>query len=231
MISIERASERFHTDADWLDSRHSFSFAEHYDPKRMGFRALRVINEDHVQPGHGFPMHPHQEMEIVTYVLDGALRHEDSMGNGSVIRPGEVQRMTAGTGVFHSETNASEKLPVHLLQIWIRPERRQLEPGYEQKPTKLEAHPGKLRLIAGPEGDAAVTLHQDAEIHAAKLSAGDEVVHPLRPGRHAWVQVARGSVELNGHALDAGDGAALSDEREVRLRAVKPAEVLVFDLA
>ncbi len=231
MISVERAAERFHTKIDWLDSRHTFSFAEHYDPKRMGFRALRVINEDHVKPGHGFPMHPHEDMEIVTYVLEGALRHEDSMGNGSVIRPGEVQRMSAGTGVFHSEINASDREPVHLLQIWIRPERRRLKPGYEQKATELEAQPGRLRLIAGSGGDGAVLLHQDAEIHAGRLGAGDEVVHALRPGRHAWVQVARGEVELKGEALSSGDGAALSGEREVRLRAVSPSEVLVFDLA
>ena len=231
MIDIRGADARGRTTLPWLDSRHSFSFGEYYDPGHMAFRTLRVINEDHVAPGAGFGTHPHRDMEIVTYVLDGVLEHRDSLGNGSLIRPGEIQRMSAGTGIRHSEFNASKTEPVHLLQIWIVPERAGLPPGYEQRPLPPEVR-GGLRLIAAPDGrDGAVTIHQAAEIHAARLAPGDSATHTLAPGRHAWVQVARGSLTANGEALHAGDGAAVSDERAVALRADAEAEVLLFDLA
>jgi len=232
MITLRPTDARGRSEHGWLDSRHTFSFADYYDPRHMGFRELRVINEDRVAPGKGFPTHAHRDMEIVSYVLSGALEHRDSMGNGSTIRPGDVQRMSAGTGVTHSEYNPSASEPVHFLQIWILPERQGLPPGYEQRTFSAEERRGRLRLVASPSGrDRSVTVHQDVELFAALLSPGEEVVHELRPGRHAWVQVAGGAVGLDGTVLRQGDGAALSEEPRVTLRAREPVEVLVFDLA
>jgi len=231
MITIRRAAERGHTHIDWLDSWHTFSFGEYYDPKHVDFRALRVINEDRVAPGGGFGTHAHRDMEIVTYVLDGALEHKDSLGNGSVIRPGEIQRMSAGTGIRHSEFNGSRDGAVHFLQIWILPERTGIPPGYEQRSLPDGVRRGFVR-IASPDGrDGAVTLHQDAAIHAAQLMRGTSAEHALADGRHAWLQVARGAVTANGQALRAGDGAAFSGERAVQVHADEDAEVLLFDLA
>jgi hypothetical protein len=231
MITVRRSQDRGHYDHGWLDTRHTFSFAEYHDPRHMGFRVLRVINEDRVRPGQGFGTHPHRDMEIVSYVLSGALEHRDSMGNGSTIRPGEVQRMSAGTGVLHSEFNPSASEPVHFLQIWILPERAGLAPGYEQKRFPAEEKRGRLRLLASPDGrDGSVTIHQDARILAAALEDGEEVRHALAPGRHAWVQVTRGEVELAGERLAAGDGAALSGEAAASIRGRSTAEVLLFDL-
>jgi redox-sensitive bicupin YhaK (pirin superfamily) len=231
MITVRPANERGHAEHGWLDSRHTFSFADYYDPRQMGFRTLRVINEDRVQPESGFGTHPHRDMEIISYVLEGELGHKDSMGTGSVIRPGEVQRMSAGTGVLHSEWNHSKTQPVHFLQIWIVPEQRGLQPGYEQKSFGDETN-NRLRLVASRDGrDGSVTVHQDAELYVARLDAGKEVARELRAGRHAWVQVTRGAVELNGTKLAQGDGASVSDETRLTLRAAAPAEVLVFDLA
>jgi redox-sensitive bicupin YhaK (pirin superfamily) len=230
MLTIRRADERLHTRTDWLDSRHSFSFGEHFDPDWMGFRSLRVINEDVVGPGRGFPTHAHRDMEIVSYVLDGGLAHKDSMGNGSVIRPGDVQRMSAGTGVRHSEYNASRGEPAHFLQIWLLPERPGLPPSYEQK--VIARKPGALVRIAGREaGKDEVTLHQDAALYTATLEPGQAVAHALAPGRHAWVQVARGSVAIGGNQLGPGDGVALGGVPAVEVEGRTPAEVLVFDLA
>ena len=232
MIAIRKAGERGHFNFGWLDTYHTFSFSDYYDPRFMGFRALRVINEDRVESGHGFPTHGHRDMEIITYVLQGELAHKDSMGNGSVIRPGEVQRMSAGTGVRHSETNPSRKDPVHLLQIWIMPAVTGSAPGYEQKFFAEDERRGRLRLIAAPDGrDGAVTVQQDAQLYAALLAPGEEVSHELPLGRHAWVQVARGQVELNGQRLEAGDGAAASAEERLTISAREPAEILLFDLA
>jgi len=232
MITLRRAGDRFHTNIDWLDSWHTFSFGDHYDPGQMGFRALRVINDDTVQPGQGFGTHPHRDMEILTYVLEGALAHRDSTGGGGVIRPGDVQRMSAGTGVAHSESNASQDEPVHFLQIWIVPERRGVEPGYEQTSFPTKERSGKLRLLASREGrEGSVKVHQDASVYGTVLGKGERVSHQLQPGRHAWVQVARGAIDLNGERLTAGDGAAVSDERTLALQGVDGAEVLLFDLA
>jgi quercetin 2,3-dioxygenase len=232
MIRRLPSSERFHTDAGWLDSRHTFSFADHYDPDRLGFRALRVINDDRVQPARGFGSHSHRDMEIVTYVLSGELAHKDSMGNGSVIRPGDVQRMSAGTGVVHSEMNPSRTTPVHFLQIWIVPERAGLVPGYEQKAFSEADRRGKLRLLASRDGrDGSVTVRQDAALYAALLEKGERASHELEPGRHSWVYVARGSVDLNGQTLREGDGAAVSGEKRLDLTGNDSSEVLVFDLA
>ena len=232
MILLRPSGERGRFDHGWLDTRHTFSFADYDDPRWRRFRALRVINEDVVAPGAGFDMHPHRDMEILTWILAGALRHEDSMGNGSVIRPGEIQRMSAGTGVLHSEHNASETEPVHLLQIWIHPERAGLPPGYEQAAIPAEERRGRLRRIASRRpGPGEVTIHQDASVHAAKLGAGDRVEHPLGPDRHAWVQVTRGSVTVNGHALSAGDGLGASGEASLSLASPAGCELLLFDLA
>ena len=207
MITIRKSADRGHTKIDWLDSRHTFSFGDYHDPKQMGFRALRVINEDRVHPGRGFATHGHQDMEIITYVLEGALEHKDSMGNGSIIRPGDVQRMTAGTGVTHSEYNHSRDQAVHLLQIWILPAERGLTPGYEQRAFADAAKRDRLALIASRDGrDGSVTVHQDVDLYAAALDAGREVVCELRPGRHAWVQVARGTARLNGRLLEGDRG-------------------------
>jgi quercetin 2,3-dioxygenase len=232
MITIRKADDRGHFDHGWLDTAHTFSFAEYHDPAHMGFRTLRVINEDRVQPGRGFPTHAHSDMEILTYVLDGALEHRDSMGNGSVIRPGEAQRMSAGTGVRHSEYNHSKSEPVHFLQIWILPARRGIAPGYEQKAFAEADTRNRLRVIASADGrDGSVTIHQDVAVYVARLDAGTEVVHRVQPQRHAWVQVARGAVGLNGERLTAGDGAAATAEAALGLRAEQAAEVLLFDLA
>ena len=232
MVTIRKAGERGHIQHGWLDTYHTFSFADYYDPKWMGFRSLRVINEDRVAPGQGFGTHPHRDMEILTYVLEGGLRHRDSMGNGEVIHPGEVQRMTAGTGLTHSEFNDSKSAPVHLLQIWIIPKRKGLTPGYEQKFFADDEKRGRLRLVASPEAsDGSVKIHQDVRLHASLLGAGEEVRHKLAAGRAAWVQVARGSVTLNGQRLEQGDAAAVTDEATVKLVGVKDSEVLLFDLA
>jgi redox-sensitive bicupin YhaK (pirin superfamily) len=231
MIVVRRSQERGHFDHGWLDTHHTFSFADYHDPQHMGWSRLRVLNEDRVQAGMGFPPHAHRDMEILTYVLEGGLRHGDSMGNGSVIRPGEVQRMSAGTGVVHSEHNASDHEPVHFLQIWIVPERRGLEPGYEQK--RLPAADGRdgLRLVASADGrDGSVTIHQDVSVYAALLGPGDTARLALAASRKAWVQVARGAATLNGQPLAAGDGAGIADERELRLAATDGAEILLFDL-
>lgn len=232
MLTIRKSGERGHARHGWLDSRHTFSFADYYDPAHMGFRALRVINEDRVAPGEGFPPHAHRDMEIVSYVLEGALEHADSMGTGSVITPGDVQRMSAGTGVRHSEYNASKAEPVHFLQIWIQPDARGIPPSYEQKRFPPEEKQGRLRVVASPDGrDGSVKLHADASIHAGLFGAGETAELALAAARHAWVQVTRGKVRVNGRDLDTGDGASLSDEPVVRIEGVEDAEVLVFDLA
>jgi redox-sensitive bicupin YhaK (pirin superfamily) len=232
MITLRPANQRGRTAIDWLDSRHSFSFGDYYDPAHMAFRSLRVINDDRVAPAGGFGRHPHRDMEIVTYVLEGALEHRDSLGTGSVIRSGDVQRMSAGTGIYHSEFNPSGEEPVHFLQIWLLPERRGLRPGYEQRSAAELVGGGPLRLLASRDGrDGSVTVHQDVDLFAARLGGGETVTHRLRPGRGAWVQVTRGAMELNGRRLRAGDGAAAEDEAELRLTATEPAEALVFDLA
>lgn len=232
MLRIRKASERGHADHGWLNSYHTFSFADYYDPKQMGFRSLRVINEDRVQPKEGFPTHPHRDMEIVTYVLEGALEHRDSLGNGSVIRPGEVQRMSAGTGITHSEFNHSPSEPVHFLQIWILPEKRGVTPSYEQTLFPDEEKRKNLRLIASRDGrNGSVTVHQDVNLYAALLEQGEEITHVVPAGRHAYLQVARGSVEINGRQLAQGDGAAVSDENQLIVTGKEKAEVLLFDLA
>ena len=231
MITIRPSSQRGDADHGWLHSRHSFSFADYHDPAHMGFRSLRVINEDKVAPGRGFGTHSHRDMEIISYVLEGSIEHKDSMGTGSIIRPGDVQRMTAGTGVQHSEYNASKQEPVHFLQIWIMPERARLQPSYEQKAFSPEEKRGKLRLVAAQDGrDGAVTVHQDMALYAALLAPDERVVHTIERG-HAWVQVARGAITLNGKAMGPGDGAQVSDERELTIEGVEAAEVLLFDLA
>jgi len=232
MMTLRPADARGHADHGWLDSHHTFSFADYHDPKHMGFRALRVINDDRVAAGKGFGAHPHRDMEIVSYVLDGALEHRDSLGTGSVIRPGDVQRMSAGTGVTHSEYNASKTDAVHFLQIWIVPEKRGAAPGYEQRNFTVDEKRGRLRLVASPDGrDGSVTVHQDVALYAGVFGPGERAEHPIAPGRHAWVHVAKGSATVNGKALTAGDGAALSDEPRVVVEGGDGAEVLVFDLA
>jgi redox-sensitive bicupin YhaK (pirin superfamily) len=231
MIALRKAKERFHTRIDWLDSWHTFSFGDHYDPEHMGFRVLRVINDDTVQPGQGFGEHPHRDMEILSYVLEGSLSHRDSSGGGGVIRPGDVQRMSAGSGVVHSEFNASDSEPVHFLQIWILPERRGIKPGYEQKSLSRRDQGGKLQLLASRDGrDGSVTTHQDASVYVALLDKGARASFEPGPSRHAWVQVARGAIDLNGQRLEAGDGAAVSGERALTLVGVDSGEVLLFDL-
>jgi hypothetical protein len=231
MITLRRSAERGHADYGWLDTRYTFSFADYYDPDHMGFRALRVINDDRVAGGGGFPSHPHRDMEIVTYVLDGALQHRDSMGTGSIIRPHEVQRMSAGTGVVHSEFNASPDDPLRLLQIWILPEKRGLKPGYEQTTFPEAEKRGRLRLVASPDGaGGSVTIRQDVRLYASLLAPGESVTHRLAPGRHAWLQVARGAVRLNGTEMAEGDGAAVLDEEALTIEGTSPAEILLFDL-
>jgi quercetin 2,3-dioxygenase len=234
MITLRPSEERGHANHGWLDTYHTFSFDTYHDPAHMGFRSLRVINEDWVAGGKGFPPHGHRDMEIVTYVLEGALQHQDSMGNGSVIRPGEVQRMSAGTGVTHSEYNPSPTERLHLMQIWIKPEARNLEPSYEQKKFPAEGRRGRLQLVASRDArDGSVKIQQDASLYAATLAPKEAVTHQLGTGRHAWLQVARGAVTLNGVALKAGDGAAVSDERALEIAGADggSAEVLLFDLA
>ena len=232
MISVRQATARGHADHGWLRSFHTFSFADYYDPAFMGFRTLRVINEDRVQPGKGFATHGHENMEILSYVLEGALEHRDSLGNGSVIRPGDVQRMSAGTGVRHSEFNPSDTTPVHFLQIWILPAHHGLAPSYEQRTVPAAKTHNVLGLIASQDGRAgSVTMHQDVSVYAAVLDAESRVTHRLSPGRHAWVQVAKGTLTVNGIGLGAGDGAAISGEPALELAAETSAEAVVFDLA
>jgi len=232
MLTIRKAEDRGHANHGWLNTYHTFSFASYYEPKHMGFRALRVINEDRVSPGNGFGTHGHRDMEIITYVLEGALEHKDSIGTGSVIQPGEVQRMSAGTGILHSEFNHSKTESVHFLQIWLLPEKEGLPPSYEQRNFSPAKTPGKLHLVAARDGrDAAVTVHQDVDLYAAVLEPGDRVSHSLQPQRHAWVQVARGAITLNGLSLDKGDGAAISEETDIVIEATTDAEILLFDLA
>jgi hypothetical protein len=230
MIALRKSSDRGHADHGWLNTYHTFSFADYYDPQWMGYRSLRVINDDIVAPGMGFGMHPHRDMEIITYVLSGALEHKDSMGNGSVIHPGDIQYMSAGTGVKHSEFNPGGDAPVHLLQIWIMPDAKGVTPRYAEKSLK-DSPPGKLQLVTSKSGrDGSIAIHQDADLWLAKLEAGQRVTHPLKSGRNAWVHVAEGEVALNGKKLTGGDAAAVSEESALELTAAKPAQVLLFDL-
>jgi len=232
MLTIRRSNDRGGGDHGWLKTHHTFSFNDYWDEKWMGFRSLRVINEDWVAPSQGFPTHPHRDMEIITYVLSGQLEHKDSLGTGSVILPGDGQRMSAGRGIRHSEFNPSPTDKVHLLQIWILPDKNGYDPGYEQKSFPESEKRGRLRLIASSDGaDGSVKIHQDAKLFVALLAPGEEVRHALGAKRHAWLQVAKGEVELNGQKLQQGDGAAVSDEKELAIRATKDAEVLLFDLA
>jgi len=231
MITFRDRMARGQSRTGWLDSRHTFSFADYYDPAQEGFRSLRVINEDRVIPGAGFPRHGHRDMEIISYVLEGELEHKDSLGNGTVIRPGEVQRMTAGTGILHSEFNPSKTEPVHFLQIWIEPDRTGLAPGYEQKSFPVSERRGRLRLVASPGAeDGAVRVHQDARLFVANLAEGERVEHGLAPGRGAWLQVARGIVALNGTEMRESDGAAVEDEPLLAIEAETDVEILLFDL-
>jgi redox-sensitive bicupin YhaK (pirin superfamily) len=232
MIKVRRAGERGGGNHGWLETRYTFSFNDYYDPRHMGFRDLRVINEDHIAPGQGFGTHGHRDMEILTYIVAGGLEHRDSMGNGEVIHPHEWQRMSAGTGVRHSEVNASATEPVHLYQIWILPEAEGIRPGYEQKIFAPEEKTGKLRLIASREGhEGSLTIHQNAKVYNAMLAGGDEVKYELGNDRHAWVQVVRGAVTVNDTPLRAGDGAAISSETSLVLKADEEAEIILFDLA
>jgi quercetin 2,3-dioxygenase len=232
MIAVRKSEARGHANHGWLDSYHTFSFANYYDRNYMNFRSLRVINEDVVNPGKGFGTHGHSDMEIITYVLEGALEHKDSLGTGAVIKPGEVQRMSAGTGIQHSEFNPSQTDPVHLLQIWLLPDTNGLSPSYEQRDFPLAERHGKLRLVAARDTrDGAVKVHQDVDLYAAVLDKNSQVSHVLQPNRHAWIQVARGAVLLNGLTLEKGDGAAVSDEAELVIEAAEDAEFLLFDLA
>jgi quercetin 2,3-dioxygenase len=231
MMNIRRAEERGGADHGWLNTKHTFSFADYYDPKQMGFRALRVINEDRVTAGQGFGTHPHRDMEIISYVLEGKLSHQDSMGNNGVITPGEVQRMSAGTGVRHSEQNASKTEGAHFLQIWIQPDQLGVTPSYEQKRFALAEKKG-LQLVASPDGaDGSVKINAAAKLYGTVLPDGEKASLELAPGRHAWVHVVRGEVKVNGAALKSGDGAAFSDEKQIALEGIKGAEVLLFDLA
>lgn len=232
MIRVRPAAERGGADYGWLKTSYTFSFNTYHDPDHMGFRSLRVMNEDVVMPGQGFGMHGHRDMEIVTYVISGALEHRDSLGNGGILRPGEVQRMTAGTGIRHSEFNPSADEPVHLYQIWLFPERSGLTPSYEQKAVEPPDGADSLRLIAAPPGQGGtLEIHQDARIYLGSLQQGESLTRPLDPGRHAWIQAVRGSISLDGRVLHAGDGAAMSDESAIRIEALDAAELLVFDLA
>ena len=232
MINLRQSNDRGHTKLSWLDSRHSFSFGDYYDRQHMGFRDLRVINEDRVIPGKGFPTHSHRDMEIITYVLEGAVAHKDSTGTSTVIRPGDVQRMSAGTGISHSEYNSSQNEAVHFLQIWIVPDEMGLVPGYEQKAFSLDKHRGTGTLVASRDGrDGSITVHQNVDVWAARLSPEEQAVFRLKPNRRAWIQMARGAGMLNGTLLRAGDGAAASQEEILEIKAVDDAEFLMFDLA
>ena len=232
MITLRRANDRGSTKLNWLDSRHTFSFGDYYDRQHMGFRYLRVINEDRVIPGKGFPTHSHRDMEIITYVLEGAVAHQDSTGTSTMIRPGDVQRMSAGTGISHSEYNASQNEPVHFLQIWIVPDETDLAPGYEQKAFSLHKHQGTGTLVASKDGrDGSVTVHQNVDVWAARLSPEEQAVFSLKPNRGAWIQMARGAGMLNGTLLRAGDGAAANQEELLEIKAVDEVEFLMFDLA
>lgn len=233
MITLRPAQERGSAYFGWLDSRHTFSFGEYYDPNHMGFADLRVINEDKVTPGQGFGTHGHRDMEIISYVLDGALEHKDSIGTGSIIRPGDVQRMSAGTGIMHSEYNASKTDPVHFLQIWILPEQKGITPGYEQKTFTDDEKRGQLRLVGSRDGrEGSITIHQDVNLYATLLKEGEAVNHTLAEGRVAWLQVVRGAAQLNGQPLTAGDGAAMTQEPKITLQGASDhAEVLLFDMA
>lgn len=232
MIKVRAAAERGKTQTNWLDGNHTFSFNRYYDPRWTGFRDLLVINEDRIAPGMGFGTHSHENMEIITLVIEGALQHRDSTGGSGVIRPGEVQKMSAGTGVSHSEMNASETEPAHLLQIWIQPEREGIAPGYEQKEFSEASKQGKLRLVASPGGvDGSVTVQQDAKLYDAALASGDKVSYPLGEDRYAWLQVIKGAISVGGTLLQAGDGAAISEENSLDIRASEAAEILLFDLA
>ena len=231
MITVRPASERGHGQHGWLNTHHTFSFSDYHDPRHMGFRVLRVINEDRVQAGRGFGMHGHRDMEIISYVLEGALGHKDSLGNGSVLRPGEFQCMTAGTGIRHREFNPSESEPVHFYQIWLLPKQQGLPPRYDQRAFPEEERRGKLRVVASPDGwDGSLTIYQDAEVLLASLAAGERVTHELAPGRHAWLQVLRGSVQLNGVPLATSGGAAISDESSLTVLGTESCEVMLFDL-
>ena len=231
MLTVRKAEERGHANHGWLDTWHTFSFADYQDPRHMGFGPLRVINDDTVQPGQGFGTHGHRDMEIITYVLEGAVEHKDSMGNGSIIRPGNVQRMSAGTGVRHSEFNPSRDERVHFLQIWIEPKINSVNPGYEEKQFGPAEKKGQLRLIASPDGrEGSVTIHQDAYVYASMLDGKDAVTHRLAPGRCVYVHVARGAVKVNGNALKVGDGARIENESSIELKDAREAEVLLFDL-
>ncbi len=232
MMILRKADERGLADHGWLKSRHSFSFADYHDPQHMGFRSLRVINDDRVAPGGGFGTHPHRDMEIISYVLEGSLEHRDSMGTGSVIRPGDVQRMSAGTGVTHSEFNGSKVEPVHFLQIWVLPAIRGITPSYEQKHFTREDLQGRFRPVASPEAqDGCVAIHADTILFAGIFQAGTSATHTIASGRHAWIQIARGSARVNGQILQEGDGAALSNEPVVHIEGLDAAELLLFDLA
>jgi quercetin 2,3-dioxygenase len=230
MITLRKANERGHVNMGWLDTYHTFSFADYHDPKWMGYRSLRVINDDLVLPRGGFGLHPHRDMEIITYILSGALEHKDSMGNGRVIRAGEFQYMAAGTGVLHSEYNPSAEEAVHLLQIWIQPDKRGAQPRYAEKSFK-DASANGLHLVASKDGrDDSIAIHQDADLWLAKLETGNRVVHSLKQGRHAWVHIAEGEVALNGKKLSVGDAAAVSKESKLDITAAKASQVLIFDL-
>jgi len=229
-MTIRRANERGHAEHGWLDTYHTFSFANYYDPQWMGFRSLRVINDDLVMPGMGFSMHSHRDMEIITYILSGSLQHKDSMGNGRVIRTGEVQYMSAGSGVHHSEFNPSKDEAVHLLQIWIQPDAKGLKPHYAEKSFRDTA-PGRLSLVTSKTGrDGSIAIHQNADLWLARLDVGDRVKHKIAPGRHAWVHVAEGEVTLNGNKLNGGDAAAVNGESTLELKATELSQVLLFDL-
>ena len=231
MIQIRKANERGHADHGWLNTSHTFSFGDYYDQKFMGFRSLRVINEDRVEGGAGFPTHPHRNMEIITYILEGELEHKDSMGTGSVIRRGDVQLMSAGTGVTHSEFNPSKKDLVHLLQIWILPDQNNLKPSYQQKMFPEKERSDKLRLLVSPDGqDGSLTIHQDVRLFASLLNKGKKLEYELKVGRHAWLQITKGALSLNGKNLKAGDGAAISEETHLTIEAVSSSEFLLFDL-
>ena len=230
MITLRKSDERGQADHGWLVARHTFSFADYYDPEHTGFRALRVINEDRVAPKMGFGMHPHRDMEIITYVVSGALQHRDSMGHSAVMRAGDVQRISAGTGIEHSEINASKTEPVHLLQIWLFPDHKNARPAYAEK-SFAQVETGRLHLVASKAGrDGSLTINQDTDLWLGKLGAGDLAKHPLAAGRHAWVQVIQGDLDLNGQTLHAGDAAQVSDETALRLTAKTPADFLLFDL-